>query len=151
MRKPPKCLMRLAGLALLVAISGSAAGEPNDLNLDQEAKPGFHRLTFPWHRMVDYRVEQMGDVVTISFRGAKAIANHEAAARESRLIRRTASRRVLGASELTLVLAPDARVRYFHHGPRVIVDVVAPPTRLRQAAALPNTAELSDRPTAATR
>ncbi|MDP6705970.1 MAG: hypothetical protein QF893_06485 [Alphaproteobacteria bacterium] len=143
--------MRLAGLALLVAVSGSAAGEPNDLHLDQEARPGFHRLTFPWHRMVDYRIEQIGDVVTISFRSAKAIADHEAAARESRLIRRTASRRVLGASELTLVLEPDARVRYFRHGPRVIVDVMAPPAPLRRAAALPNTAEISDRPTTAMR
>lgn len=130
MAKMLKCVAFSIRLALTVAVSGAsaAAAERASLDLGLKAKPGFSRLTFAWQRIVDYRVEQTGNVVTISFRADRAIAGHEAASRHSRLIRWAASRRIDGLSELALVLVPRARVRHFRHGPAIIVDVLAPPT-----------------------
>ncbi|HJN04361.1 MAG TPA: hypothetical protein QF665_04510 [Alphaproteobacteria bacterium] len=129
MVKVAKCLLFLAGWALAATVSATPATAATNgpVGLVLEAKAGFTRLSFPWRRIVDYRVRQTGNVVSIMFLSSRSIAGDGLARRESKLIRWAAGHLLKDGSEFTLVLAPKARVRYFRIGPEIVMDILAPP------------------------
>lgn len=123
-RLPATLALLAIGLPLLQPASADAPAEPVAMRL--ESRAGADRVRFEWRRIVDYTVERRGDAVTIAFREAAAFDGADETARASALIRAVVRRADAAGSEVTLILVPEARVRYFRKGVDVIVDVMAP-------------------------
>jgi tetratricopeptide (TPR) repeat protein len=91
----------------------------------------YGRLVFDWPKKVGFTVSRDGQAVTIQF---AAPAEVDLAALRRALPRQIDAAVVRPGKEglqLGLVVPPDAQLRYFHSGPRVVFDVV---TRIQTRA-----------------
>ncbi len=87
---------------------------------------GFTRIVFDWPERVGYRIDRDGETTTIVFdRGARADLSELQQRSLPRLLGARADRRD-GRLVVTLRTAPDAGVRHFPTGPKVVVDIAAP-------------------------
>lgn len=113
--------------------SGSAAGQPAPAGAAAVSvpvrggeHPDFSRLVFDWDRPVDYTVNRDGGTVTVGF-DAPGKADLSGADTGS-LANIGAVQQQTGAPlAVAMAISPQSRLRHFRVGPRVVVDVFAPP------------------------
>jgi hypothetical protein len=110
--------------------------------------PDFSRLVFDWDRPVDYTVNRDGGTVAVGF-NAPGTADLSGADAGS-LANIGAVQQQSGAPlAVAMAISPQSRLRHFRVGPRVVVDVFAPPPGSQPAAqSLPPVATAAPAPEA---
>ena len=116
--------------------SASTTSNPVDATARQSAgdvirvrtghRRNYGRLVFDWPRKVGFTVDRKGQTVRLRF---EAPGRVDAAALRNNLpsqISAVLARPSAGKLELSMVVAPDSQLRYFHNGSSVVFDVVAP-------------------------
>lgn len=84
----------------------------------------FSRLIFMWPDVVGYAVSQEGDTATLRFDKSARIDLDELSAGLPVQILGAKANSTADAIEVTLNLRPEARIRHFQKGSRVVLDVV---------------------------
>jgi pilus assembly protein CpaC len=130
------------GAPLLAADSPDSAVAPigPQVGLRVGNHPGYGRVVFDWPRQAAYQVEATDDALTIRFAEPARFGAVAAGA---------LPRNVTGVSAdgqvVRLDARPGVRFRHFHHGPKLVVDVLDPAGPPQAAAAAPtNEAILAD-------
>lgn len=120
----PLAFVLLAGAALPAAVaqeipSVAAEAAGPRITVRTGTHPGYGRIVFDWPSRTEYRAEATADGLVIRF------------AEEGRLVLGAAApRNVVGVSAegqvVRIEARPGARFRHFHHGPKLVVDVLDP-------------------------
>jgi pilus assembly protein CpaC len=131
MALPLACLL-LAGTALPAAHADDATGaaamvaSAPRIAVRTGTHPGYGRIVFDWPARTEYEAEATAEGLLIRFAeparlalGAAAPRNVVALSGDGRTVRIDAR--------------PGARFRHFHHGPKLVVDVLDPGTDLAEA------------------
>lgn len=110
-------------LAIQPASRGMAAEGPSEPQVAVRVgtHPGYGRVVFDWPNRTAYQAEVTGDVLAIRFAQPGRIGTDDIVARP---------RNVTGLSRdgnaVRIAATPGARFRHFHHGPKLVVDVLDP-------------------------
>ncbi|WP_198369966.1 type II and III secretion system protein family protein [Roseomonas rosulenta] len=142
----PLAAVLLAGAAFSTAVANEVASAATDASAPRVTvrtgtHPGYGRIVFDWPARTDYQAEATADGLVIRFAeqgrlalGAAAPRNVVALSAEGQAVR--------------IEARPGARFRHFHHGPKLVVDILDPGAELaatRPAAPAPSVeAVLSD-------
>ncbi len=86
----------------------------------------YGRLIFDWPKKVGFTVDRKGRAVSIQFNAPIKIDVPALRRQLPSQISAAISRSRREGLELSLVVAPGSQLRYFHNGPAVVFDVVAP-------------------------
>jgi tetratricopeptide (TPR) repeat protein len=112
-----------------------ATAAPSLLPIRAGSHPNYGRLVFEWASRTGFEIQREGQTVTIQF-DAPALVDVDALRRAlPRQIESAAVRPSARGLQLGLVVPPEAQLRYFHSGPRVVLDVVTDTERPASAAA----------------
>ncbi|WP_445681950.1 hypothetical protein [Radicibacter daui] len=113
--------------------AGSAAGQPAQAGVAAVTvpvrggeHPDFSRLVFDWDRPVDYTVNRDGGTVTVGFT-APGTADLSGADTGSMANIGAVQQQTGAPLAVAMAISPQSRLRHFRVGPRVVVDVFAPP------------------------
>jgi tetratricopeptide (TPR) repeat protein len=102
-----------------------AAGGTGPVEVRVGEHPDFTRIVFDWLRLVDYSVRREDDQARIIFARPEVVDLSELQGNLPRLIRSARVSREDESSIVSLGLPPDARLRNFRHGTKIVIDVLA--------------------------
>ncbi|NKB20102.1 MAG: hypothetical protein GKS01_06095 [Alphaproteobacteria bacterium] len=130
-RLGPKANRRNANQKVVKSVS------PLNLKNTLKVRAGYFknygRLIFDWPKKVGFTVDRKGRAVAIQFNAAAKFNIGELRRQLPSQISAAISRSNRRGLELSLVVAADSQLRYFHNGAAIVFDVVAPGTGRRPA------------------
>jgi tetratricopeptide (TPR) repeat protein len=111
-------------LLVLSAVGAAAKGPESEpaVAIRFGVHPNFERAVFDWPLPIEYRLEQRGAAVTVSFDRTAKFDEAAFAAGLSHVAKLNAVRRDEGRLVVSVTLAPGIELRHFRTGTRVVLD-----------------------------
>jgi hypothetical protein len=127
-------LITLSAALLLPDLSAAQDATAPNVRVRVGEHAGFNRVVFDWRTPVPYRVETGSGQATVVFERSATLDLSRYRDNPPPLFRRLVSRPDGDNVSIHIDFPAGATLRHFVHGPKVVVDVYAPP--MKAAAAM---------------
>jgi hypothetical protein len=141
-------LVMISATLLLPGLAAAQDATAQNVRVRGGEHAGFNRVVFDWRTPVPYRVESGSGQATLVFERRATLDLSRYRVNPPPLFRRLSPRGDGDQLSVHIRFPAGARLRHFVYGPKVVVDVYAPPMKAAMAAPVRPAAAMTRTPSA---